>query len=84
MITILAIWAFIAVAIAIFATVYLVLRIRNAHSEAALSEREHTQEEEAYRLAKARLIHRRALKFKKDDPQTSIFGMEVPTHLRMD
>jgi large-conductance mechanosensitive channel len=85
MITILAIWAFIAVAIAIFATVYLVLRIRNAHSEAALSGKEHAhEEEEAYRLAKARLIYRRERKLKKDDAPTSIFGTEVPTHLRMD
>jgi len=80
---ILATWASIAIAIAIFAAVYLVMRIRNAHSEAEISEREHAQEEEAYRLAKARLIYRRELKFKKDDPQTSIFGVEVPTHLRM-
>lgn len=85
MITILAIWAIIAIAIAAFATVYLVLRIRNAHNEAELSSQAHAQEEEeAYRLAKARLIYRRALKFKRDDPQTSIFGVEVPTHLRMD
>lgn len=82
--TILAIWAFIAIAVAVFAAVYLFVRIRNAHGEAELSGREHAQEEEAYRLAKARLIYRRALKFKKDGPQTSIFGAEVPTHLRMD
>lgn len=85
MITILATWAFIAIAIAAFAAVYLVLRIRNAHNEAELSSRAHAQEEEeAYRLAKARLIYRRALKQQKDDPQSSIFGAEVPTHLRMD
>lgn len=83
MILSLAMWAFIAIAVAAFAAVYLVLRIRNAHREAALSESERAEEEDAYRLAKARLIYRRQLKQEQDDPLKSIFGVETPTHLRM-
>ena len=83
MILSLAMWAFIAIAVAAFAAVYLVLRIRNAHREAELSESERAEEEEAYRLAKARLIYRRQLKQEQDDPLKSIFGVETPTHLRM-
>ena len=83
MILSLAMWAFIAIAVAAFAAIYLVLRIRNAHREAELSESERAGEEEAYRLAKARLIYRRQLKQEQDDPLKSIFGVETPTHLRM-
>jgi hypothetical protein len=83
MILSLAMWAFIAIAVAAFAAVYLVLRMRNAHREAELSESERAEEEEAYRLAKARLIYRRQLKQDQDDPLKSIFGVETPTHLRM-
>ncbi len=82
MILSLAMWAFIAIAVAAFAAIYLVLRIRNAHREVELSESERA-EEEAYRLAKARLIYRRQLKQDQDDPLKSIFGVETPTHLRM-
>lgn len=80
MVLTLAIWAFLAMAVAAFAAIYLVLRIRQAH-EAIL---QHTAEEEdVYRLAKARLIHRRELKQRASDPLTAIFGMDTPTHLRM-
>lgn len=83
MILSLAMWAFIAIAVAAFAAVYLVLRIRNAHREVELNESERAEEEEAYRLAKARLIYRRQFKQAQDDPLKSIFGVETPTHLRM-
>jgi hypothetical protein len=83
MILSLAMWAFIAIAVAAFAAAYLVLRIRNAHREAELNESERAEEEEAYRLAKARLIYRRQFKQEQDDPLKSIFGVETPTHLRM-
>lgn len=80
MVLTLAIWAFLAMAVAAFAAIYLVLRIRQAH-EATL---QHTAEEEdVYRLAKARLIHRRELKQRASDPLTAIFGVDTPTHLRM-
>lgn len=83
MIQTLAIWASIAIAVAVFAAIYLVLRVRNAKLEALMSESERAEEEELYRLAKARLIHRRELKQQQDDPLKSIFGVDTPTHLRM-
>lgn len=83
MILSLAMSAFIAIAIAAFAAVYLVQRIRIAHRETELSASERAEDEEAYRLAKARLIYRRELKQQQDDPLKAIFGVETPTHLRM-
>lgn len=83
MILSLAIWVFVAIAVAVFAAIYLVLRIRSARWAAELSESERAEEEEAYRLAKARLIYRRQAKQEQDDPLKSIFGVETPTHLRM-
>ena len=78
MILTLAIWASIAVAVAVFAAIYLVLRIRNAHVEIQVNESERTEEEGLYRLAKARLIHRRELKQQRDDPLKAIFGVDTP------
>ena len=83
MILTLAIWASIAIIVAAFAAIYLVLRVRNAHIEALMDESERAEDEEAYRLAKARLIYRRQVKQEQDDPLKSIFGVETPTHLRM-
>lgn len=77
----LAIWASLAMAVAACAAIYLVLRIRQAHEETL----KHTAEEEedVYRLAKARLIYRRELKQQQDAPLKAIFGVETPTHLRV-
>ena len=83
MIQTLAIWASLAVAVAVFAAIYLVLRVRNARIETQVSESERAEEEELYRLAKARLIHRREQKQQRDDPLKAIFGVDTPTHLRM-
>ena len=83
MIQTLAIWASLAVAVAFFAAIYLFLRIRNAHVEDEMSESERAEDEERYRLAKARLIHRREQKQQRDDPLSAIFGVDTPTHLRM-
>lgn len=83
MVLTLAIWASIAIAVAAFAALYLVLRIRQAHDEAQMTETERHEEEELYRLAKARLIHRRELKQRESGPLSGLFGAETPTRLRM-
>lgn len=83
MVQTLAIWASLAIAVAFFAAIYLVLRVRNARVEAQMSESERVEEEELYRLARARLIHRREMKQRESDPLKSIFGVDTPTHLRM-
>lgn len=57
--------------------------MRNARIETQMSESERTEEEELYRLARARLIHRREMKQRESVPLKSIFGVETPTHLRM-
>jgi hypothetical protein len=83
MVQTLAIWASLAIAVAFFAAVYLVLRIRNARIETRMNQSERAEEEELYRLARARLIHRRELKQRESDPLSAIFGVDTPTHLRM-
>lgn len=83
MVLTLAIWASIAIAVAAFAALYLVLRIRQTHEEAQMTETERKEEEELYRLAKARLIHRRELKQRQAAPLSRLFGADIPTRLRM-
>lgn len=86
MVMTLLVWAVIALCAAAIVTVYLAIKMRRDRAADRRNERERAMEEDAYRLARARLIYRRKVKEERgneSDP-LSAFGVDVPTDMRKD
>lgn len=77
-------WSLGALLIAVLAAFYLTAKIRVVRAEPAKSDAERAMEEDAYRLARARLIYRRKRKQEEGrDPLNEMFGVDVSTDLRL-